>query len=73
MYDSLSKIERRSPDCGVILLGDFSKLNLSRIKNAYGLKQIVPFPNRGESKLELVYTNLSAFSEGPKITTIWDV
>jgi hypothetical protein len=48
MYESLSKIERRSPDCGVILLGDFNKLNLSRIKNASGLKQIVPFPSRGE-------------------------
>ena len=32
-----------------------------RIKNTRGIKQIVPFPSRGESKLNLVYTNLSAF------------
>lgn len=66
LYESLSKIEGRFPDCGVILLGDFNKLNLNRIKNAYGLKQIVPFPTRGNSKLDLVYTNLSAFYEVPK-------
>jgi hypothetical protein len=66
MYESLSKIESRSPDCGVILLGDFNKLNLSRIKNAYGLKQIVPFSSRGERKLNLVYKNPRAFFEVPK-------
>ena len=66
LYESLSKIEGRSPDCGVILLGDFNKLNVTRIKNTRGIKQIVPFPSRGESKLDLVYTNLSAFYNVPK-------
>jgi hypothetical protein len=46
-------------------LGDFIKLNLSRIKNAYGLKQIVQFSTRGQSKLDLGYTNLSAFYDVP--------
>ena len=50
----------------MILLGDFSKLNVSRIKNTCGIKQIVPFPSLGESKLDLVYTNLSAFYGIPK-------
>jgi hypothetical protein len=47
-------------------------LNLSRIKNACGLKQIVPFPSRGESKLDLVYRNLSVFFEVPnKLPPFW--
>ena len=50
----------------MILLGDFNKLNVPRIKNTRGIKQIVPFPSRGESKLDLVYTNLSAFYNVPK-------
>ena len=66
LYESLSKIEGRSPDCGVIFLGDFNKLNVTRIKNTCGIKQIAPFPSRGESKLDLIYTNLSAFYNVPK-------
>lgn len=54
------------PDCGLFLLGDFNKLNCSRLKNAFDLRQIVPFPTRGQSKLDLVFTNLSAFYDVPK-------
>jgi hypothetical protein len=39
-------------------LGDFSKLNLSRIKNAYGLKQIVPF-RPGDKASWTLFTQIS--------------
>ena len=61
LQESMSKVEARYPNCGVILVGDFNKLDMTRIKNAYGVKQVVPFPTRGNSKLDLVFTNLSAF------------
>jgi hypothetical protein len=32
LYESLSKIEGRFPDCGVVLLGEVNKLNVSHIK-----------------------------------------
>jgi hypothetical protein len=35
LYESLSKIEGRSPDCGVILLGDFNKLNVTPTYKKY--------------------------------------
>ena len=60
--EAMSNVEARFPDCGVILLGDFNKLDMTRIKNAYGVKQVVP---RGNSKLDLVFTNLSAFYDVP--------
>ena len=66
LYESLSKIEAIFPDCGLFLLGDFNKLNCSRLRNAFDLRQIVPFPTRGQSKLDLVFTNLSAFYDVPK-------
>ena len=66
LYESLSKIEAIFPDCGLFLLGDFNKLNCSRLKNAFDLRQIVPFPTRGQSKLDLVFTNLSTFYDVPK-------
>ena len=66
LLESLSKIEARFPDCGLIILGDFNNLNSTRVRNAYGLKQIVPFPTRGASHLDLVFTNLNAFYDVPK-------
>ena len=62
----MSTIEALFSDCGVILLGDFNKLDLSRIANALGVKQVVPFPTRGQSKLDLAFTNLDAFYDVPK-------
>ena len=66
LYESLSTIEALFPDCGLILLGDFNKLNCTRLQNAFRLKQIVPFATRGQSKLDLILTNLSAFYDVPK-------
>ena len=66
LYESLSKIEAIFPDCGLFLLGDLNKLNCSRLRNAFDLRQIVPFPTRGQSKLDLVFTNLGAFYDVPK-------
>ncbi|KAL9988403.1 hypothetical protein ACROYT_G002841 [Oculina patagonica] len=54
-----------STDSGLLLVGDFNKLDLNYVKNAHGLKQIVPFPTRGSSMLDLVFTNLGAFYEVP--------
>ena len=59
--DSLSQIEANFPECGLILTGDFNKLNMSRILYAFNIRQIVPFPTRGQSKLDLVFTNLSTY------------
>ena len=65
LLESLPEIEARFADCGLIILGDFNNLNSTRVRNAYGLKQIVPFPTRGPSHLDLVFTNLIAFYDVP--------
>ena len=46
LQESMSK-EDRYPNCGIILLGDFNKMDMTRIKNAYGVKQVAPFQTRG--------------------------
>ena len=65
LQEAVSNVEARFPDCRVILLGDFNKLDMIIIKNAYGVKQVVPFPTRANSKLDLVFTNMSAFYDVP--------
>ena len=65
LYESLTTIEARFTNCGIIILGDFNKLNLSRIKNSFKLCQIVKFPTRGPSSLDLVLTNTRQFYDEP--------
>ena len=65
LYESLTKIEARFTNCGTIILGDFNKLNNSRIKNSFKLCQIVKFPTRGPSSLDLFLTNKKQFYDEP--------
>ena len=46
LYDSISTIELRFFNCGVLITGDFNRLNTSRFRNALKLKQIVQFDTR---------------------------
>lgn len=68
LCESMSRIETQFPDCGVILLGDFNKLDLSHFANAFGVKQVVPSPTCGQSKLDLVFTSFHAFYDVPDAT-----
>ena len=61
----MSSIETRYSNCGLCLVGDFNRLQTTRLKNNYNLKQIVNFPTRGERSLDLVLTNLQDHYETP--------
>ena len=57
-WQSLSSIESRFPNSGLLIVGDFNRLNTKRLQNSFDLKQIVKFPTRGDKILDLVLTNL---------------
>lgn len=61
----LSFIESRYTNCGLLIVGDFNRLNMTRLKNSYDLKQIVKFPTRGKRTLDLILTNLNHFYKDP--------
>ena len=61
----LSSIETRYFNCGLCLVGDFNRLQTTRLRNNYNLKQIVHFPTRGKRTLDLVLTNLQDHYETP--------
>ncbi len=65
LMDSLSLIETRHPNCGIILLGDFNGLNVAKLKSSVQLKQIVNFPTRGQNTLDLILTNLQDYYDTP--------
>ena len=66
MLDYLSKylrdLESRYLNCEIFVLGDLNKLNDTRLKSNFKLKQIEQFPRRGQSTLgpnqlgELLYS-----------------
>ena len=47
----LSLIESRFSNCRILLVGDFYRLNTTRLRNNYSLKQIVNFPTCGTRTL----------------------
>jgi hypothetical protein len=65
MLTCLSSIEAQSHNCGILLLGDFNKLNVTKLKSNFKLKQIITFPTRGSNTLDLISTNLHEFHHTP--------
>ena len=55
---TLTIIESQYPDCGILLAGDFNRLNVSRLLTPFKMKQLVRSPTRGDRILDLVLTNL---------------
>ena len=66
LYECLTIIESKFPNNGTILLGDFNKLNVSRIQNAFNLKQVVKFPTCGRNIPDLLLTDLDKFYDSPR-------
>ena len=61
----LSTLESRFSNCGMILLGDFNKLNNSRLNYNYNMRHFANFPTWGSNILNLVLTNLYDFYKQP--------
>ena len=61
----MSTIESRFSNCGILITGDFNRLDTSRFRNAFKLTQIVKFHTRGNQTLDLVLTNIKGFYEEP--------
>ena len=65
LWQSLSFIESGFPNCGLLIVGDFNRLNTKCLQNSFDLKQIVTFPTRGDRTLDLVLTNLKEYYKDP--------
>ena len=65
LMETLSFIESNCVNCGIIILGDFNRMNVKRLRNHFNLKQIVKFPTRGENILDFVLTNMEKYYDNP--------
>ena len=61
LLSSLTKIESEFPNCGIILAGDFNRLNINLLLKHFRLKQIVKVSTRNNATLDLLLTNLHEY------------
>ena len=61
LCETLSSLESRFPNCGIMLVGEFNHFKTTSIQPQYGLKQIVKLPTRGSKTLHEILTNLSQY------------
>ena len=67
MVDKLDVVRTTHPDCGVVLLGDFNRLDICDLLIHQNLKQTVWTPTRGQHVLDLIVTNLHELYNEPSI------
>ena len=67
IISSVDKIRRTYPDAGLIIGGDFNRLNVAPICSNCALKQVITLPTRGNAILDLLFTNLKNYYESPII------
>ena len=71
LIESMSFIEANYFSCGIIILGDFNHLNISRLITNFKLKQIINFPTCGQNMLDdFVLTNFLLL-DCPTILLLW--
>ena len=66
LFDSLTKAESTYPNCGIIIAGDFNRLDLKRLKKHFRLTQLVKCPTRKDAILDLIFTNMSEYYAEPQ-------
>ena len=52
-------------NCGIILLGDFNKLDFKFVAKCFQSKPIINFPTRGLNILDQIFTNLKEYYSSP--------
>ena len=62
---SMEYFEANYTNCGIILLGDFNKLDFKFVAKCFQLKPIINFPTRGLNILDQVFTNLKEYYNSP--------
>ena len=66
LFNSLTKAESKYPNCGILVTGDFNRLNINRLLNHFRLKQIVKVHTRKDAILDLMLTNMHNHFCAPK-------
>ena len=67
LSETIDCVRDTSPDCGIIVLGDYNNLNVSDLLNQQNLIQVVKDPTRHNATLDLVVTNMQSWYNEPTV------
>lgn len=68
LFKSLTEIEGQNPDCGLLLAGDFNRLDIKSLVRQFKMKQLVHFPTRKDQTLDFIITNLFQYYSSEPLT-----
>ena len=57
LLSSVDYLRSKHPDIGILITGDFNRMNMFQLINGNDLSQIVDFPTRGKTTLDLMLTS----------------
>ena len=66
LFHTLTLAESKYSNCGIIVTGDFNRLDVIRLLNHFKLKQIVKIPTRNDVTLDLILTNMHKYYNPPQ-------
>ena len=66
LFNSLNLAESKHPNCGILVTGDFNRLDISGLLNHFRLKQMVKVSTRRNATLDLVLTNMHDYYYSPQ-------
>ena len=66
LFWSLALTEARYPNCGLLVTGDFNRLNIDGLLNHFRLQQIVKVPTTKKTTLDLILTNMYEYYSLPQ-------
>ena len=66
LFQSLAFAEASYSNCGLLVTGDFNRLNINGFLNHFRPKEIVNVPTRNKATLDLVLTNMHDYYSPPQ-------
>ncbi|XP_072042942.1 uncharacterized protein [Amphiura filiformis] len=66
---TLDTLKSQHPELGIVILGDFNRLNINPLCRAHSLKQVVDKPTRNDAILDLIITNLQKYYGTPIVSS----
>ncbi|XP_066285797.1 uncharacterized protein [Branchiostoma lanceolatum] len=68
LVSAVDSLQVNQPHIGIIIGGDFNRVDVSRLCMSHHLRQLVDRPTIGQAMLDLIITNLNSYYSTPSIS-----
>ncbi|XP_035688744.1 uncharacterized protein LOC118424306 [Branchiostoma floridae] len=68
LVNTVDSLQVKHPHIGIIIGGDFNRVDVSKLCMSHNLRQLVDRPTRDQATLDLIITNLNSYYSTPSIS-----